>query len=132
MRPTFLIPLLVAMPLAAAAQDTTVTGRYRISPALDGYVRLDTVTGAMLYCRIFDPTLRCEAVGVDTGASGAAEVEMDDLRNRIAALERKVAILERDQIRLPDAKEIDRTLETMEKWMRRLLENPPGKDGTAL
>lgn len=131
MRLTCLIPLIAMMPLPAMADDAA-TGRYQISPALDGYVRLDTVTGAMLYCRTFDPTLRCEEVGVDTAEKGATEAEMDDLRNRLATLERKVAILERDQIRLPDQKDLDRTLDTMEKWMRRFLDDPPGKDGTAL
>lgn len=131
MRMTCLIPLICLMPLPATAQDLP-TGRYQISPALDGYVRLDTTTGAMLYCRTFDPTLRCEDVGVDTTEKAATEAEMDDLRNRLAALERKVAILERHQVRLPDQKELERTLDTMEKWMRRFLDDPPGKDGTAL
>lgn len=131
MRMTRLIPLICLMPLPAFGQDLPA-GRYQISPALDGYVRLDTVTGAMLYCRTFDPTLRCEEVGGDTAEKGATEAEMDDLRNRLAALERKIAILERDQVRLPDQKDLDRTLDTMEKWMRRFLDDPPGKDGTAL
>ena len=131
MLPIALIPLFCLIPFAAMAQDN-VTGRYQISPALDGYVRLDTVTGAMLYCRTFDPTLRCEEVGVEAAEKSATEAEMDELRNRLATLERKVAILERDQIRLPDQKDLDRTLDTMEKWMRRLLDEPRGKDGTAL
>jgi hypothetical protein len=131
MRMTFLVPLIAMIPFSAAAQDAP-TGRYQVGPALDGYVRLDTATGAMLYCRTFDPTLRCEEVGVDTAEKAATEAEMDDLRNRLATLERKVAILERDQVRLPDQKDLDRTLDTMEKWMRRFLDDPPGKDGTAL
>ena len=131
MRMTFLVPLIAMIPFSAATQDAP-TGRYQVGPALDGYVRLDTATGAMLYCRTFDPTLRCEEVGVDTAEKAATEAEMDDLRNRLATLERKVAILERDQVRLPDQKDLDRTLDTMEKWMRRFLDDPPGKDGTAL
>ncbi|CAN7157209.1 hypothetical protein [Rhizobium sp. LjRoot254] len=131
MRSMPLVAALCMLPLAAVADDAPV-GRYQISPALDGYVRLDTATGAMLYCRTFDPTLRCEEVGADTTGKAATEAEMDDLRNRLAAMERKVAILERDQIRLPDQKDLDRTLDTMEKWMRRFLDDPPGKNGTAL
>ena len=113
MRAMPLVAALCMLPLAAVADDAPA-GRYRISPALDGYVRLDTATGAMLYCRTFDPTLRCEDVGVDTAEKRATEAEMDDLRNRIGTLERKVAILERDQIRLPSEKELDRTLDMME------------------
>jgi hypothetical protein len=131
MRTMPLVAALCMLPLAAVADEAPV-GRYQISPALDGYVRLDTATGVMLYCRTFDPTLRCEEVGVDTTEKTATEAEMDDLRNRLATMERKVAILERDQIRLPDQKDLDRTLDTMEKWMRRLLDDPPGKNGTAL
>ncbi|MDB5556449.1 MAG: hypothetical protein JWL86_6433 [Rhizobium sp.] len=131
MRSMPLVAALYMLPLAAVADDAPV-GRYQISPALDGYVRLDTATGAMLYCRTFDPTLRCEDVGVDTAEKSATEAEMDDLRNRLATMERKVAILERDQVRLPDQKDLDRTLDTMEKWMRRFLDDPPGKNGTAL
>jgi hypothetical protein len=130
MRAILLVAALCLLPLAAVADDRP-TGRYQISPALDGYVRLDTATGAMLYCRTFDPTLRCEDVGVDTSEKAATEAEMDDLRNRIGTLERQVAILERDQIRLPTEKELDRTLDAMEAWMRRFMEMTKDKD-TAL
>ena len=130
MRTMPLVAALCMLPLAAVADDRPI-GRYQISPALDGYVRLDTSTGAMLYCRTFDPTLRCEDVGVDTSEKAATEAEMDDLRNRIGTLERQVAILERDQIRLPTEKELDRTLDAMEAWMRRFMEMTKDKD-TAL
>lgn len=130
MRAILLVAALCLLPLAAVADDRPI-GRYQISPALDGYVRLDTSTGAMLYCRTFDPTLRCEDVGVDTSEKAATEAEMDDLRNRIGTLERQVAILERDQIRLPTEKELDRTLDAMEAWMRRFMEMTKDKD-TAL
>jgi len=130
MRAILLVAALCLLPLAAVADDRPV-GRYQISPALDGYVRLDTATGAMLYCRTFDPTLRCEDVGVDTSEKAATEAEMDDLRNRIGTLERQVAILERDQIRLPTEKELDRTLDAMEAWMRRFMEMTKDRD-TAL
>jgi hypothetical protein len=130
MRSMPLVAALCMLPLTAVADDAPA-GRYQISQALDGYVRLDTVTGAMLYCRTFDPTLRCEEVGVDTAEKGATEAEMDDLRNRIGTLERQVAILERDQIRLPSEKELDRTLDAMESWMRRFMDMTRDK-GTAL
>jgi len=130
MRAILLVAALCLLPLEAVADDRPV-GRYQISPALDGFVRLDTATGAMLYCRTFDPTLRCEDVGVDTAEKAATEAEMDDLRNSIATLERKVAILERDQIRLPTEKELNRTLDAMEGWMRRLMDMTKDKD-TAL
>lgn len=130
MRAILLVAVFCLLPLPAVADDRP-NGRYQISPALDGYVRLDTATGTMLYCRTFDPTLRCEDVGVDTSETAATEAEMDDLRNRIATLERKVAILERDQIRLPTEKELDRTLDAMEGWMRRLMDMTKDKD-TAL
>jgi len=130
MRAILLVAALCLLPLAAVADDLPV-GRYQISPALDGYVRLDTMTGAMLYCRTFDPTLRCEDIGADTAEKAATESEMDDLRNRIGTLERQVAILERDQIRLPTEKELDRTLNAMEAWMRRFMDMTKDKD-TAL
>ena len=130
MRAILLVAVACLLPLPAVADDRPA-GRYQLSPALDGYVRLDTATGAMLYCRTFDPTLRCEDVGVDTSEKAATEAEMDDLRNRIGTLERKVAILERDQIRLPTEKELNRTLDAMESWMRRLMDMTKDKD-TAL
>ena len=121
---------LCLMPLAATAADDAASGRYSIAPAPQGYVRLDTETGAMLHCRTTEGAIRCE--DVDTGrAARAAEAELERLRDRVEALERRVADLERDRIRLPTEKELDQTLDMMESWMRRFMDMAEDRD-TAL
>ena len=121
---------LCLMPLAATAADDAASGRYGIAPAPQGYVRLDTETGAMLHCRTTEGPIRCAVVYPGRGAR-APDAELERLRDRVEALERRVADLERDRIRLPTEKELDQTLDMMESWMRRFMDMAEDRD-TAL
>jgi len=65
MRSMILLPatLLIAMATGistAGAQDTDA-GRFRLEKAGDGFVRLDTRTGAMTLCREQDGALVCRS-----------------------------------------------------------------------
>ena len=122
---------LCLMPLAATAADDAAIGRYSIAPAPQGYVRLDTETGAILHCRETEGAIRCEDVDTGTTEARAAKPELKILRNRVEALERRVADLERDPIRLPTERELDQTLDMMESWMRRFMDMAEDRD-TAL
>ena len=116
-----LATIFLLAPLAATAAEPR--GPYSISPVIDGFVRLDTSTGAMLYCRNYTGAIRCEEVGIDGSVARADEAEMDDLRNRIGALERKVTVLERHQIKLPNGQDVERTLDMMDRFMRRFMDS---------
>ena len=119
---------LCLMPLAATAADDAASGRYSIAPAPQGYVRLDTETGAMLHCRTTEGAIRCDYVDTGRAEARAAEPELERLRDRVEALERRVADLEHDRIRLPTEKELDQTLDMMESWMRRFMDMAEDRD----
>ena len=85
---------LCLMPLAATAADDAASGRYSIAPAPQGYVRLDTETGAMLHCRTPEGAMRCEDVVSGRGAR-AAEPVLESLRDGVEAL----WILMRERVR---------------------------------
>jgi septal ring factor EnvC (AmiA/AmiB activator) len=84
--------LLLALP--ALAGDS---GRYAIEPAGEGFVRLDTATGAASHCTKTDGVWRCAAV----------PDERRTLEQRIAALTDEVASLRAELTRVKD--ELGRT-----------------------
>jgi hypothetical protein len=71
--------LFVAAALAVTASSATVTaqeaGRYQLAPGAEGFVRLDTRTGATSHCTRQDDVWRCAPVIEQTGAL-AAELEV--------------------------------------------------------
>lgn len=73
-------------------------GRYQIAPDGDGFVRLDTETGALSHCERSDGTWRC-AVVVDDRAEidariGALQEEMASLKAELEILSDRLASLE--------------------------------------
>jgi hypothetical protein len=83
-RPILLLvgTLLLAVP--ALGQDSALPlGRYQIAPDADGFVRLDTRTGALTHCGKRDGAWRCDVL---------AE-ERSDLVERVAALRDEMASL---------------------------------------
>src|SRR5690606_28884330 len=73
----------------ALAQDAE---RYQLERTKDGYVRLDTTTGRMSLCEQRGERLVCRAAAEERDAH---EQMSNDLHDKIAALETRVAELEK-------------------------------------
>ena len=106
---------LAALPAAAEEAE-----RYRLERTQDGYVRLDTTTGAMTLCREADGRLVCApaAQGSDQETGSASEIE--SLRERLRLLEGRVAALESGVpvAGLPPEEEFERGIGYMERFFR--------------
>lgn len=73
---------LVALCAAAAASAAgDETGRYSMSPADGGFVRLDRQTGAMTFCTKADATWACTAMA-DAQASANTEIDRLEGENK--------------------------------------------------
>ncbi len=99
--------------LPAAAQDVE---RFQIERTRDGYVRLDTQTGAMTLCRETDGRLTCSPAS----QNGEATDEIAELRERVKVLESRIAGLEtRAPVAgLPPDEEFERGIGYMERFFR--------------
>jgi hypothetical protein len=104
-RPILFLAALLSLPIAASGQDAPAagqdattsgqgasapSGRYQIAPDDDGFVRLDTRTGAMTHCGKREGAWRCDVL---------AE-ERSDLDRRLDALAGKVDALSAEVARL--------------------------------
>jgi hypothetical protein len=118
----------LAVTTVAAAQEVKPgSGRFAIEPSMDGFVRLDTATGAVSHCTRREGVWHCDVIADDrTALSGqvkalSAEVarltkEVADLRARVgdapAAVDNKAS---------PSGdEEMDKALGFTEKLMRSL------------
>lgn len=99
--------VLTASPVLAAE-----AGRYTMTPTEDGYLKLDTATGAVSLCQARDGTFACSLVADD---QQALQEEIERLSKRIAELEAAPGTTRG----LPDDQELDRALNFMEKSVRR-------------
>jgi hypothetical protein len=117
------------------ARQESRDGRYAMTPAGDGFVRLDTRTGALSHCRFAEGALQCRA-GADERA--ALQAEIDRLAGENADLRAKLAAAgaaspgARLREALPSQEEMDRAMGWMESFMRRMMrlmreEPPPGE-----
>ncbi|GKQ51610.1 hypothetical protein [Bradyrhizobium sp. Ce-3] len=133
---------------AARAQTTpdTENGRYALSPAGDGFLRLDTRTGAVSTCTNSSAGWACYMVPDERAALdaeiGRLQVDNDRLKGELAArapsaktdealpksdqlkkAEPKVAEGERKiEIPLPSDRDMDRMMSFLERAWRRLIE----------
>ncbi len=71
----------------AWAQSAPPAGRYQIAPDEDGFVRLDTETGAMSHCVKRDGSWQCDVLADDRSA---ADARIESLAREVDALTRKV------------------------------------------
>ena len=85
-------------------------GRYQIAPDGDGFVRLDTETGALSHCERSDGVWHCAIVVED-------RVEIDE---RIAALQEEMASLK------ANLKELGDRLAAVEEGLDQAERGPPG------
>lgn len=119
--------LILALAGPAGAQSVVREGRYAIVPVEDGFLRLDTGTGAVSRCTGEIGRLTCRILPDERLAY---EAEIGRLEDRIDELEGRVAILEENRPfggldapdgngELPSEEEIDKVLTLAEKVMRR-------------
>lgn len=104
-------------------------GRYTMTPAPDGgFLRLDTRSGAVAYCRLANGGVQCRS-GADERAALQAEIDRlakdnEDLRRRLA----QTSPGDRLRNALPSDQDLDAALSWMERAMRRMMnmfrENP--------
>jgi hypothetical protein len=86
--------LFVAATLAVAvpgfAAEAPEAGRYQLAPGAEGFVRLDTRTGAMSHCTRQEGVWRCQPVIEETGLLAA---ELDALSAKVDGLAAALAAL---------------------------------------
>ncbi|MDW4736180.1 hypothetical protein NQ293_25220, partial [Escherichia coli] len=131
---------------AATAQTTpdTENGRYALSPAGDGFLRLDTRTGAVSTCTNSSAGWACYLVPDERAALdaeiGRLQVDNDKLRGELAArapsAKTDEALPKSDQLKqpktaegerkieipLPSDRDMDRMMSFVERAWRRLIE----------
>lgn len=103
--------------LPAAAQDAE---RYRLERTQDGYVRLDTATGAMTLCRETEGRLVCAPARQQAAQETGSATDLESLRERLRILEGRVSALESGApvAGLPPEEEFERGIGYMERFFR--------------
>ena len=137
--------LLISGTAAAQSAPDTENGRYTLSPAADGFLRLDTRTGAMSTCMNSNAGWACYAVPDERAALdaeiGRLQGENDKLKAQLAARgaapgkiedalpksdkEVKPGVAEGQrklEIPLPSDQDMDRVLSFLERAWRRLID----------
>lgn len=139
-RKTSLACIFLATALPTAAQEPSQgateprDGRFAMTPAADGFLRLDTRTGAVSFCKPAPSGVDCRS-GPDERAALQAEIdrlskENEDLKRKVAAA---AAPGERLRNALPTEQEVDKALSWMEQMMRRMMrvfKDEPAPDRT--
>jgi len=101
----------------ASAQDSD---RFRLERTENGFVRMDTRTGAMSFCEERSGELACKSAA-DGQTTGTGQV--DALVRRIEELEKRLAALEGRSLQpdagLPTEEEFEQTMTFMERFLRR-------------
>ena len=107
--------LLLAISGNLHAQETpdTENGRFALSPVTEGFVRLDTRTGAVSVCTVTGATAECRAAADDRAA---LLTEIDRLARRDAAQP-----LSRPAPSLPAKEEVGRAMDIAEEFLRRMM-----------
>ena len=113
------VPAVLACLTAASAQAEDA-GRYRLEKSADGYIRMDTQTGAMSKCQEQNGQLVCRMAADERTAF---QDQVDDLQESVKALDARVARLEnslsaRVESKLPSEEEFNRTIDYMERFVR--------------
>lgn len=99
-------------------------GRFTMTPADDGALRLDTLTGAVSHCRKKDTGWACKLVADDRTTLmeelARLESENSELRLKVAELDKSGG--DGDTLGLPSEGEIDRVMTFFESMMRRFFD----------
>lgn len=122
--------------IAQNAPSAENSGRYQISPDEDGFVRLDTESGALSHCGRQDGVWRCAPLAEGSDLSGEVAglkarigeltAEVTQLRERIATLEARPATEPKPEAEAPEAEEqgseFDQALSFFDELMQRFLD----------
>jgi flagellar motility protein MotE (MotC chaperone) len=106
--------------LVAASAWSEETDRYRLEKSANGYVRMDTQTGAMSICEERSGQLICKMAADERAAF---QDEVDRLQSSVNALDERVAKLEnslsaRLESKLPSEEDFNKTMSYMERFLR--------------
>lgn len=106
--------------LVAVSAYSEETDHYRLEKSANGYVRMDTRTGAMSICEERSGQLVCKMAADERAAY---QDEIDRLDNSVKALDARVAKLEnslsaRLESQLPSEEDFNRTMGYMERFFR--------------
>jgi flagellar motility protein MotE (MotC chaperone) len=109
-----------ALVLATGAAHAEQAERYRLEKSADGFVRMDTQTGAMSICEEKDAQLVCR---VAADERSAFQDEIERLQGQVKALDQRVAKLENSlsaklESSLPSEEDFNRTMGYMERVFR--------------
>lgn len=120
------LALAAFVPAVLAQEPGAAEGeRYRLERSAQGYVRMDTATGAISLCREEAGRLACApAAEADTeGEVAAPDATATRLMARIEVLERRIAALEAGGAApgLPSEKDFEQTLSYMERFFQRFM-----------
>ena len=114
---------LIGAAFAAAPAFAEDYGRYRLEGTENGYVRLDTKTGAISVCTDEQGQLVCKMATEDRQAY---ENDIAALQDRVKALEDRVAALDRKEApaasSLPSEEEFEKSMSYMERFKRRFMD----------
>ncbi|MDX8468204.1 hypothetical protein RFM26_21125 [Mesorhizobium sp. VK23B] len=110
--------------LVAASAYSEETDRYRLEKSANGYVRMDTQTGAMSICEEHSGQLVCKMAADERAAF---QDEIDRLQSSVKALDERVAKLEnspsaRLESQLPSEEDFNKTLSYMERFFRSFMD----------
>jgi len=111
---------------SAAEPPASENGRYAMTPAPGGFLRLDTRTGATSLCQVENGAARCAAAAEDRSALQAEVDRLARENERLRGASPNGA--------LPSADDFNRAMDYAEKFMRRMMrlmrEEEPSKDRT--
>lgn len=131
--------------LAATATQSSgqigATGRYTMTPVDDGFLRLDTVTGAVSLCQKADAGWRCQSVEDDQLAlrqeNEKLRAENKALRERaLLAPDSGLAPGQKKKLELPSQEDVDKAIDFLDHVLRKFREmlrnQSPDNDGAEL
>jgi flagellar motility protein MotE (MotC chaperone) len=106
--------------LVAASAHSEETDRYRLEKSANGYVRMDTRTGAMSICEEHSGQLICKMAADERAAY---QDEIDRLQGSVKALDERVTKLENSlsaqlESKLPSEEDFNKSMSYMERFFR--------------
>ncbi|TIO06070.1 hypothetical protein [Mesorhizobium sp.] len=137
MRPQHVLIPAVLLSLVATSAISAEADRYRLEKSANGYVRMDTQTGAMSICEERSGQLVCKMAADERAAF---QDEIDRLQSSVKALDERVVKLEnslsaRLESTLPSEEDFNKTMSYMERFLRGFMgivkdmEEDSGEDG---
>ncbi|MER9800142.1 hypothetical protein NKJ36_23900 [Mesorhizobium sp. M0142] len=110
--------------LVAASAFSEEADRYRLEKSANGYVRMDTQTGAMSLCEERSGQFVCKTAADERAAF---QDQIDRLQNSVKALDERIAKLEnslaaRFESTLPSEEDFNKTMGYMERFLRSFMD----------